>query len=101
MSDIRYSVEHHRSKEEACACLFQAVGQAQGQFGALLHRVDWSAERDSVRLAGPGFEIDARVDERHVHISGRVPLFGRLLAAPLLQGLKQMTERALEDRSRK
>jgi hypothetical protein len=45
------------------------------------------------------FEIDARVDESQIHVSGRVPfLFARLFAGPLALGLKRLTERALEDR---
>jgi hypothetical protein len=100
MSDVEFSIAHGRTKQEACACLATAVGQAEQQFRPLLHRVEWSAGRDSVRLSGAGFEIDAVVDDREIHVSGRVPLFARLFAAPLALGLKQLTERALEDRSR-
>src|SRR5262249_7681403 len=101
VSDIRFSIAHGRTKQEACSCLATAVGQAEQQFRPLLHRVEWSAGRDSVRLSGAGFEIDACADESQIHVSGRVPLLGGLLAGPLALGLKQLTERALEDRSQK
>lgn len=100
MSDIQMSLAHGRTKPEACRCLAVAVGQAEGQFRPLLHSVEWSAGRDSVRLTGAGFEIDAVADESQIHISGRVPFFAGLFAGPLALGLKRLTEQALEDRSR-
>jgi hypothetical protein len=97
--DLKLSIKHGKTKAEACAGLAQAVGQAEQQFRPLVHKVEWSAARDSVRMCGAGFEIDAVVDETEVRISGRIPFFGRLFAMPLALGLKQLTERALEDRS--
>src|SRR4051812_21059857 len=101
MSDIQFSIAHGRTKGEASSCLAAAVGQAEGQFRPLLQRVEWSAGRDSVRLIGVGFEIDAAADDSQIHVSGRIPLFARLLAGPLAAALKQFTERALQDRPRK
>jgi hypothetical protein len=100
MSDLDFSIKHGRTSQEACACLATAVGKAQEQFRPVLHQVEWSASGDSVRLTGAGFEIDASADEEHVHVSGRVPFLGRLFAEPLALALKQLTERALQDRSR-
>jgi hypothetical protein len=97
MSDINLTIKHGRTLEEARAALAEAVGQAQARFGPALQRVDWSADRSSVHLAGPGFEVDTWVDAQEVHLSGKIPLLG-LLGALIVSSLKGIVERSFHKR---
>ena len=59
MSLIKLSVKHNRSLEEARTQLETAVNQVQSRFGSMLRRVEWSANRDTVKMYGTGFEVES------------------------------------------
>src|SRR5947209_1090556 len=98
MPDIDLTFKHGRSQEEARAGLTEAVSQLQSRFGALVQRVEWSTDRDSVHVTGNGFEMRAWVDAQDVRIVGDIPLLGRLLRGPITAGVKQIAERAFHKR---
>jgi hypothetical protein len=52
MSELNFSVKHHRTLTEARASLEQTVRDAQAQFGAFIHKVEWSPDRNGVTLSG-------------------------------------------------
>ncbi len=89
---INLKVQHGRPFEEAKARLGRAVGDLQGKFGAMVRTVEWSSDRDSVALGGPGFKLDVRVDASEVHVVGDLPLLASLLGGS--NGVKQMIESA-------
>ncbi len=92
MSELNLSVKHHVTQEQARARLEQAMRDAQGRFGGMLHRVDWSPDRNSVNLAGTGFTGRVWVDAAEVHAVVDVPILGQLFAGPIVTGLKGMLE---------
>ena len=96
MSDINLSFKHNRTQEDARARLGEAVAEVQNRFGAMVQRVDWSADRNTVHVSGTGFEVDAWVDAAEMHLVGNIPLLGRLLGAPMASGIKQIVNRAFQ-----
>ena len=94
MSLLNLSVKHGRTFDGARQGLEEAVRQAQAQFGSMIHRVDWAADRSAVTLAGVGFEARLRVDAQDVHAVVDVPLLGRVFGGSLASGLKGILQKA-------
>ena len=98
MSLINLTVQHGRTFDDARARLQMTVDEVRQKFGMMIQRVDWAADRNSVKLFGTGFELELRVDAQAIHLTGDIPLIGWLLATPLLQGLKGVLERTFQKR---
>jgi hypothetical protein len=62
----------------------------------MIQHVEWSADRNSVRLSGTGFTVDMRLDALEVHVTADVPLLGGLLSSPLVAGLKQIVQQTFQ-----
>jgi hypothetical protein len=89
---INLTLEHGRTLEEARRHLETAVHQISGQFGSVVRRVDWEADRSRVKLEGVGFWIEMSVDAQVVHATGDVPILGGILGSSLASGLKQILQ---------
>ena len=99
MSQIRMSVRHGQTQEEARRRLESAVGQVRGgPLGGMVQQADWSADRNAVRLSGKGFEIDLRVDAQDLHVAGNVHFLGGLLSSPVVAGLRKVLETTFQKR---
>jgi putative polyhydroxyalkanoic acid system protein len=96
MSLINLSVKHGRSLEEARSSLEAAVHKVHSQFKALIHQVAWSADRNRVRLDGVGFWVEMWVDALEVHVSGDLPLLGRLLGSPMATALRRIVQQTFQ-----
>lgn len=83
MSAMNMSVKHGQSFETARAHFEKGIGSAQAEYGKYIKKVEWSDDRTSARLSGPGFEVELKVDGDSVHASGRVPFFVRFMEAPI------------------
>jgi hypothetical protein len=94
MSLMNLSVKHGRTQEEARARLEMAVNEVTRKFGPMVHRVEWSDDRDRVKLEGGGFRAEIWVDALEVHATGDIALLGNLLGSPLAAGLKQIVQQA-------
>jgi hypothetical protein len=92
MSELNLSVKHHLTLEQARLRLEQMVRDAQGRFGAMIQKVEWSPDRNSVNLIGTGFTGRVWVDSLEVHAVVDVPILGQLFASPIVTGLKGMLE---------
>jgi hypothetical protein len=92
VSELNLSVKHHLTPDEACRKLEETVREAQARFGAMIHTVEWSPDRSAVSLSGTGFSGRVWVDAQEAHAVVDVPILGRLLASPLVTGLKGMLE---------
>ena len=96
MSLISLTIRHGRTKEEAVRRLEAAVHEVSTKLGFMVRRVDWAAERDRVKLEGIGFSLELWVDEQTVHVTGDVPLVGRLLGSPVASQVKAIVERTFQ-----
>jgi hypothetical protein len=96
MSLINLSIKHGRTLEEAQDQLETAVREVHSRFQALVRRVEWSADRQQVRLDGVGFWVEMCVDTEEVHVSGDMPLLGGLLGSPVADSLKQIMQRTFQ-----
>jgi outer membrane protein TolC len=96
MSLINLSVKHGRTLEEARSHLEAAVHKVQSQFKALIQQVAWSADRSRVRLDGIGFWVEMWVDAQEVHVSGDLPLLGRLLGSPMATALQRIVQQTFQ-----
>jgi hypothetical protein len=89
---INLTLEHGRTLEEARRHLETAVHQVSAQFGSVVRRVEWEADRSRVKLEGIGFWLEMWVDGQAVHATGDVPILGGLLGSSLSSGLKQLLQ---------
>ena len=96
MSLINLSMKHGRTFEDARAQLSKAVDQVSSTFGSFVQRTEWAQDRNSVKLAGTGFEIDMRVDSESVYVTGDVPFLGKLLGSPMVAKLKGIMENTFQ-----
>ena len=67
MSMFHVSVRHGRTQDDARARLETAVNEVRSRFGPMVQRVDWSADRDAVKVQGTGFVVEMRVDAHLDH----------------------------------
>ena len=87
MSLINLSVKHGQTQDEAKANLERSVNEVRGLFGVMIRKVDWTADRERVRLDGAGFWAEMWVDSHEVHATGDIPVLGMLLGSSLTAGL--------------
>src|SRR4051812_24695347 len=89
MSLINLTVKHGRTREDACARLESVVVEVRAKVPpGMIRQVDWSAERDAVKVVGVGFQIDVRVDAQDVHLTGDVARLAGVLENPFGDVLK-------------
>jgi hypothetical protein len=93
---INLTVRHGRTLEDASRGLEMAVDRVSGQFGALVRRVEWAADRHRVKLDGVGFWVEMWVDADAVHVTGDIPILGGLLGSQLASGLKQIVQQTFQ-----
>jgi hypothetical protein len=93
---INLSVKHGRTMEEARSHLETAVHRVHSQFKALVRQVAWSADRSRVRLDGVGFWVEMWVDAQDVHVTGDLPLLGRLLGSPMTTALQRIVQQTFQ-----
>ena len=95
---IDLTVAHGQTLDAARQRLDRAVQQVSTQFGAVIRRVEWTADRTRVTLEGVGVHVEMWVDDRHVHALGDLPALGALLGGPLASGLKQIVQQTFQKR---
>src|SRR5438067_707352 len=88
MAVLNLTLKHGTTLEDARAKLAEAVQQVQSRFGAFVQRVGWTADRNAVKLAGTGFDVEMRVDPVELHVVGDIPFLGQLLAGPVMSGVQ-------------
>jgi hypothetical protein len=83
MAKVNMAIAHGQTLETAQANFERAISAAQTRFGKHIHRVDWSPDRDSVQMVGPGFDVVLSYDEHKVHVRGTVPFAFKLMEVPI------------------
>jgi hypothetical protein len=96
MSLIKLSVKHNRTRDEARTQLETAVNEVRTRFGSMVQRVEWSADREMVKLYGTGFEVEMRVDAEEVHVTADLPFLAGLLGSPFVTGLKGIVQQTFQ-----
>jgi hypothetical protein len=79
MAKLNIAVDHGQNPATAQANFEQAITAAQHRFGGYIHRAEWSEDRSSVRMAGPGFDVELSHDDKKVYARGTVPLAFKLM----------------------
>src|SRR4051812_42154571 len=95
MSLLNLSVKHGQEWDVARVNFEKGIEAARTQFGMWIHRVEWSADRTSAKLFGPGFWVDMSVDPQEVHARGDIPIFARFIEGPLKSFLHQTFSKPL------
>lgn len=98
MNDLTFTLKHGTTQDEAREHLRSAVGEVQGRFGGMIRSADWSADGDAVQIAGPGFDVEMRVDAERLHVAGHLGALGGLLSGPFVRGVKAIVQRAFHKR---
>ena len=98
MSLINFSVKHNKTQDEARRRLEEAVTDIRSRFAAMVDRVEWSDDRNTVKIFGKGIEVEIWIDATYVYLRGDVPLLGALLGGPLAKGLKTIVEHNFQKR---
>jgi hypothetical protein len=92
------SVQHGYTVDEARSRLETAVAELTSRFGTLVRRVEWSPDRNQVRLEGSGIWIELRLDEQAVHVSADIPVLGRLLGGSVTTRLKEILQHTFQQK---
>jgi hypothetical protein len=92
MSLMNLSLKHGRTLDEARAKLESTVTEMRSQFAAMIQKVEWSPDRNRVKIVGTGFEGELRVDAVEVHATVDVPMLGGFLANSLKANLEQILQ---------
>lgn len=98
MPVLNLTVQHGRTLAEASRGLEQAVQQVSGQFGALVRRVVWAADRQRVKLEGIGFWVEMWVDAEAVHATGDIPILAGLLGRSFGSNVKHIVQQTFQKR---
>ena len=93
---IDLTVKHGRTLDDARRGLETAVHRASAQFGSLVRRVEWTADRNRVKLEGVGFWVEMWIDPDVVHATGDIPLLAGLLGSQFGSGLKQILQQTFQ-----
>jgi len=93
---LNLTVQHGRSLDDARRGLEITVHRLSGQFGGLVHRTEWTPDRQRVKLEGVGFRVEMWVDAQAVHATGDIPVLGQLFGGQLAEGLKQIVQQTFQ-----
>jgi len=83
MAKLNMALDHGQTPAKAQVNFERAIGAAQHRFGKWIHRANWSAERDSVQMVGPGFDVVLSYDDQKVYARGTVPFAFKLMEVPI------------------
>jgi hypothetical protein len=96
MPRVSLSLAHGRSQEEARRRLETVVNEISKRLG--IRDIEWSAERNRVKLEGSGARIEMWVDPQDVHVTGDIPVLAGLLGGPFTSGLRQILDQTFRKR---
>jgi hypothetical protein len=81
MPAVNLSFNHGHAWDAARANFDTAITQAAARHSMWIRRVEWTDDRTSARLFGPGYSVLLTLDERQVHVVGSLPFFPKFLEA--------------------
>lgn len=83
MATLNMSVKHGRPFEVAKTNFDKGILAAQEKHHLYIKTVEWSQDRTSAKLSGPGYEVTLHVDQDSVHANGSVPFFVKFMEGPI------------------
>jgi hypothetical protein len=89
MAKLNLAIDHGQTPEKAKANFERAITAALDRFGKYIPHADWAPDRNSVRMAGAGFDVELSYDDKKVYARGTVPLAFRLMELPVKAFIKQ------------
>ena len=92
MSQMKFSVKHERTLEDAKQVLRSTVDDVTKHFSMLVDNVEWNEDKSDVQIAAKGAAVHVWVDAVEVHLTCDVPLLSKLLGAPVVEKLKGLVE---------
>jgi putative polyhydroxyalkanoate system protein len=93
---VSLSLAHGRTQAEARQHLETVVREISNRLG--MRSIEWSADRNRVKLEGMGARIEMWVDPQDVHVTGDMPVLAGLLGGPFTSGLRQILDQAFRKR---
>jgi hypothetical protein len=93
---VSLSLAHGRTLDEARRRLETVVSEVSERLG--IRRVEWSEDRNRVKLEGAGARIEMWVDSQDVHVTGDIPALAGVLGGPFTSGLRQILDQAFRKR---
>ncbi len=95
MAELNMTIKHGQAPEAARANFVKGITEAHQHHGRWIRDVEWSADRTTAVLSGPGYRVTLTLDDESVHAQGKVPL-----ALKLLEGqIRKFVEKTLEKMS--
>jgi hypothetical protein len=89
MAELNMTVKHGLDKEAAQANFEKLITEAQSQHRHWIKHVEWSPDRTSAIVSGPGYRLTLSFDDENVYAKGRVPLALKLLEGPIRKFVEQ------------
>ena len=89
MAELNMTVKHGQTADAARANFEKGITAAHAQHGRWIRQVEWSADRKSAILSGPGYRVTLSFDEQNVYARGNVPLAFKLLEGPMRRFVEQ------------
>jgi hypothetical protein len=93
MAEMNMSVKHGLSLDAARVNFERSITTAQAEHGRWIKGVDWSPDRSSAVLTGPGYRVTLSFDEENVYARGTISLALKLLERPIRRFVEQTLER--------
>jgi hypothetical protein len=97
MAELNVTVKHGLSPEAAQVNFEKSITSAQAEHPRWIKAVDWSPDRSSAILTGPGYRVTLSFDEENVYARGKIPLALKLMERPIKRFVENILERAKSD----
>jgi hypothetical protein len=89
MAELNMTVKHGQTADAARANFEKGITAAHAQHGRWIRQVEWSADRKSAILSGPGYRVTLSFDDQNVYARGNVPLAFKLLEGQVRRFVEQ------------
>lgn len=96
MAQINRSIPHGQSLEAARVNFVRGIDQAVAEHGKHFNHVEWTEDKTSAKISGPGFALNMIVDAQSVHITGHIPFFLKFLEGPVLKSVEDYIKSSAE-----
>ena len=93
MAQLNITMKHDQSPDEARVNFVEAITAAHQEHGHWIKTVEWSDDRTSAILSGPGYKVTLSFDDENVYARGTIPLALKLMERPIRRFVVELLER--------